>query len=99
MNDMPRPHDTPPRPRLRLDFTFNPINVGGFLIALVGAGYTYGQLTMRLGLLEAQSSQQAQQIVMQTELMQRWVRTDEQVISLTKTVEKMDARLGRLEQR
>lgn len=99
MNDMPRPHDATPRPRLRLDFTLNPINLGALLSVLLGAGYAYGQLTMRLGLLEAQSSQQAQQIMMQTDLMQRWVRTDEQVIALSKTVEKMDARIGRLEQR
>jgi len=99
MSGMPRPADSPVRPRLRLDFTFNPINVGMIFSALIGAGYAYGQLTMRLGLLEVQTSQQASQISAQTLLMERWVRTDEQVIALKMTVDKLDGRLVRLEQR
>ncbi|GLK72614.1 hypothetical protein KHC23_07820 [Ancylobacter dichloromethanicus] len=97
MNDMPRPADTPARPKLRLDFTFNPINLGALFAMLVGAGYAYGQLTMRLGLVEMQSSQLTHQLTAQTQLMERWVRTDEQVMALQRDVEKLDGRVTRIE--
>lgn len=97
MNDMPRPADTPHRPKLRLDFTFNPITVGTIITTLLGAGYAYGQLTMRLGLVEIQSSQLAVQLTAQTQLMEKWVRTDEQVMALQRDVQKLDSRVTRIE--
>ncbi|WP_371347045.1 hypothetical protein [Ancylobacter sp. IITR112] len=97
MTEMPRPADTPHRPKLRLDFTFNPINIGAIITIALGAGYAYGQLTMRLGLVEIQSSQLAVQLTAQTQLMEKWVRTDEQVMALQRDVQKLDDRVTRIE--
>lgn len=97
MTEMPRPADTPHRPKLRLDFTFNPINLGALFGMLLGAGYAYGQLTMRLGLVEVQSTQLATQLTAQTQIMEKWIRTDEQVGELRRNVEKIDARVTRIE--
>lgn len=97
MTEMPRPADTPHRPKLRLDFTFNPINLGAVFAMLLGAGYAYGQLTMRLGLVEMQSSQLAVQLTAQTQLMEKWVRTDEQVMGMQRDLQKLDGRVSRLE--
>ena len=97
MSEMPRPADAPARQKLRLDFTFNPINMGALCGMVLGAGYAYGQLTMRLGLVEMQSSQLTAQLTAQTQLMEKWVRTDQQVITLERNLEKIDIRVTRIE--
>lgn len=87
------------RPRFRLDFTVNIVNIATLMGALVSAGYAYGLLHARIGVLEVQMAASAQTQARQVDLMERWVRTDEKVAGLASTVEKHDSRIERLERR
>ncbi|MDQ0349720.1 hypothetical protein [Ancylobacter vacuolatus] len=94
MSEMPRPADAT---RFRFDYTINIVNIAAFMGALMSAGYAYGLLHARIGVLEAQMSAQAQTQARQVDLMERWVRTDEKLAGLAVTVDKHDSRIERLE--
>ena len=91
---MPRPADGS---RFRFDYTINIVNVATFVGVLLSAGYAYGILYARIGVLEVQMAAQAQTQMRQVALMEQWVRTDERVAGLAATVEKHDNRIERLE--
>ncbi|WP_018390938.1 hypothetical protein [Ancylobacter sp. FA202] len=97
MSGMPRPADG--HQRFKLDYTINIVNIAAFMGALLSAGYAYGILHARIGVLEVQMAAQAQTQARQVDLMERWVRTDEKVAGIAITVEKHDSRIDRLEQR